>query len=111
MNWRSDSRAISIQISRDPANTTPATTGWLCAVCNSENPTDQSAQHGIALWRAGVDRDTDGPEGAKYLSQHYWTNAVMHGGSGNANELKAARVSCAPVLRDQIVALAPKVFV
>ena len=110
IKWNQQSKAISMQISQDPAGTTPEETGRLCAVCNSLNPTDKSAQQGIALWRAGVVRDSDGDAGTKYLSRHYWTNAVMHGAK-DRDYLESARSSCTAVLRDQISVLAPKVII
>lgn len=109
VNWKADAKAISIQISQDPAGTTPEKTGCLCAVCNSANPTDKSAQQGIALWRAGIERDPDTDRGARFLAAHYWTNAVLHG-SGDG-QLESARSSCVPVVRDQIVAASPKVII
>ena len=84
LNWHGHTRAISVQISQDPAGTTPERTGCLCSVCNSANSSDQSAQQGIALWKAGVDRDEDDDSGEKFLSRHYWTNAVLHGDSTRA---------------------------
>jgi hypothetical protein len=110
INWHSQLKAISVQISQDPAGTTPEKTGCLCAVCNSANATDHSAQQGIALWRAGVERDSDGDGGARFLSRHYWTNAVMHG-TGDRWQLSAAQASCTAVLRDQIGLLAPRVII
>ena len=93
----------------DPAGTTPERTGCLCAVCNSANSGDRSAQQGIALWRAGVVRDSDVDGGARYLASHYWTNAVMHGAGDG--QLEAARHSCTAVLRDQLLAASPKVII
>ena len=109
MNWLSDAKAVSVQISQDPAGTTPEKTGCLCAVCNSANPTDKSAQQGIALWRAGIERDSDTDRGARFLAAHYWTNAVLHG--SDDGQLESARSSCMPVLRDQIAAAGPRVII
>ncbi len=41
---------------------------------------------------------------------HYWTNAIMHGGS-DKDELKEARKSCRPTLQAQIEALSPKIII
>jgi len=109
INWHLKAKAVTFQISQDPAGTTPATTGNLCGLCNSANPTDRSAQQGTQLWQAGVERDSDVGGGSKFWTRHYWTNAVMHGRSDG--RLQAARSACTAVLRDQIVALAPRVII
>lgn len=110
VDWRTGSAAIRVQISQDPAGTTPERTGCLCAVCNSANATDRSAQQGISLWQAAVHRDSDRDAGASYVSRHYWTNAVMHG-SNNRGQLPSARVSCAAALAAQLALLTPKVII
>ena len=106
IDWTSPTSAVSMWVFRDPANTTPEKTGKLCSVCNSRNPTDRSAQHIFALWRAGVAPDD---EGQRYLDHHYFTNAAMHG-SDIAN-LKEALRCCTDVLWGQIEALSPSVLI
>lgn len=104
--------ALSIQISQDPAGTTPEKTGRLCAVCNGGNPTDRTARNGLALWEAAVARGA--LEGDAYLRGHYWTNAMMHGapnGTPARRKKRQARDQCSEVLRGQLTLLRPKVVV
>lgn len=106
------SGALSVQVSQDPAGTTPEETGRLCAVCNSGNPTDRTARNGLALWEAAVARGTH--DGAAYLRGHYWTNAVMHGapnGTPARKEKRRARERCSEILRAQLLLLRPEVVI
>lgn len=109
-NWKAGSEVVSVQIVRDPAGTTPQDTGTLCFVCNSENPSDRTAQNAFALWNAAVALGAD--SGEEYLGAHYWTNAMLHGSSGSsASAAEEARRSCSGVLRDQLEALRPNVII
>ena len=100
---------MSMMVVRDPANTTAAL-GKLCFVCNSSNGSDRTARHAYDLWRAAVAGDyNEGAGGNRYLKEHYWTNAALHG-TVLAN-LRGARRCCVGVLQDQIEALSPKVIV
>lgn len=115
VNWRSTGKAISVTIVRDPGGTTPQKTELLCFACNSKNPSDQTANHAFDLWKAAVSlslstRDSDIP----YLSDHYWTNAIMHSAVDKKTrdkELSTARRSCKDVLQYQIEALSPRVII
>jgi len=109
VDWQTSGTAVSMMIVRDPAGTTPATTGWLCFVCNSSNPTDRTAQHAFSLWRAAVALSDDAEKACRYLGDHYWTNAALHG--SDTSRLERARRCCARVLRDQIEALSPRVVI
>lgn len=113
LDWRKARRAISLQIMQDPADTTPAHSGRLCFVCNSENPSDHTARHANDLWAAAVVRGDNAERASRYLSAHYWTNALMHGDSSASRMLhiRAARQCCGSVLRDQIESLRPKIIV
>jgi len=112
IDWLASEHAVSMQIVRDPANTTPEKTGRLCFVCNSRNPTDRTAQNAYALWQAAVALGDHGDEAIRYLDGHYWTNAVMHGASGERiKSLNRARHCCVGVLRDQINSLSPKLII
>ena len=107
-------RAISMLVLSDPADTTPHVTGRLCFVCNSRNPTDRTAQHAFALWRAAVSLADDGSESCRYLDRHYWTNSVLHGLAKRKrtnSPLWVARRHCSAVLRAQIETLAPRVLI
>lgn len=101
--------AVSMMIVRDPANTTPEITGKLCFVCNSANATDGTAQHAFALWRAAVSLADRGEAAYRYLNQHYWTNAAMHG--TDESRLRQARRCCVAVLNEQMEELAPRVVI
>lgn len=109
IDWGTPASAISMVIPRDPANTTPARTGKLCFVCNSQNPSDRSALHQFELWRAAVALADEGEQSRRYLGRHYWTNAVLHG--SDEEGLESARRCCREVLRDQIKLLSPKVII
>jgi hypothetical protein len=112
VNWSNPGRAISVQIVQDPGGTTPGKTGKLCFVCNSENPTDQTAQNAYALWRAAVAPERDDDVRDEYLGDHYWTNAIMHGVAGGLPaELERARSCCKGVLDDQLKQLAPHIII
>jgi hypothetical protein len=109
IDWSSSGSAVSFMVVRDPANTTPAQTGKLCFVCNSLNPSDRTAQHAFALWRAAVALADRGAAAHRYLDTHYWTNAAMHG--TDTRRLEQARRACTPVLREQIELLSPRVII
>ncbi len=109
IKWQSGASTVSMQIGQDPANTTPATTGKLCFVCNSENRTDKTAQHAFDLWKAAVALGSAGESARCYLDKHYLTNSMMHGGP--VGERPAARTCCTKVLYDQIRSLSPKVII
>ena len=96
-------------IVRDPANTTPAKTGNLCFVCNSRNPTDKTARHAFDLWRAAVALCWTGEASLRYLKNHYWTNASLHG--TDVKRLPQACRHCQGVLEDQIELLQPRVVI
>jgi len=98
-----------MQVWQDPAGTTPQKSGKLCFVCNSKNPTDKTAQHAFDLWKAAVALGWEGEAACHYLPGHYWANAMMHGGP--AQERKLARLCCKDVLRDQILALKPRIII
>jgi uracil-DNA glycosylase len=98
-----------MMIVRDPGGTTPARTGRLCFVCNSDNPSDRTARHAFDLWRAAVALAETGPDACRYLDRHYWCNAAMHG--SDAKNLRSARRHCVGVLRDQMSALSPRVVI
>lgn len=109
IDWSVPTSAVSIQIAQDPAGTTPERTGRLCDVCNSRNPSDHSAQHGFALWKAAVSLAQSGQAARKYLKHHYWTNAVMHGVKDKS--LEEARTCCKGILREQIELLSPCIII
>ena len=109
LDWSSSASAVSMMVVRDPAGTTPSTNGRLCFVCNSESPTDRTAKHAFALWRAAVACADERPASLHYLDRHYWTNAAMHG--SDKSRLERARRCCTAVLRDQVAVLSPTVIV
>lgn len=116
INWEIDKKANSMIVVQDPGDTTPHRTGILCAVHNAENPTDKTAQQNLQLWNAAVSMKQDKPEAGGYLKKHYWTNAIMHGASGNTglrekSTMKVARNCCSNVLALQIMALQPNVII
>lgn len=114
INWEKEKKVNSMIVVQDPGDTTPHHTGRLCAVHNSENPTDKTAQQGLQLWNAAVTLQHNKPEAGGYLKNHYWTNAIMHGAS-NSTELREkmqiARKCCSNVLALQIAALKPNVII
>ncbi len=111
VDYNSSLDAVSVQVTQDPGNTTPEKTGRLCSVHNSQEPRDLTARNGFSLWKAAVARQHDGG-GDRYLSGHYWTNAIMHGAPKESrSEIGKARKCCSSVLRDQIEILKPKVTI
>jgi hypothetical protein len=108
-DWQNPGSALSVLIARDPGGTTPEKTGILCGYCNSKFTTDHSAQHGLSLWRAAVSLAESGPDETKFMKQHYWMNAVMHGGKDN--QLEVARTHCTQILLEQINSLSPQVII
>lgn len=116
VRWESESQANSMLIVQDPADTTPHETGRLCAVHNSMNPSDRTAQQSLALWNAAVSLQAEEPNAGGYLRRHYWTNSIMHGASGStglrASKIMArARQHCLRVLEAQIRLLRPNVII
>jgi len=112
VDWAEPISARSVQIVRDPGGTTPEQTGTLCFECNKATPSDRTAQNNSALWDAAVVAGASEERAAHLLRGHYWTNAVMHGGTGElADYLERARQHCTGVLRDQVIALRPRVIV
>ncbi len=114
VDWHNHCRPISMQIVQDPGDTTPAETGNLCFTCNSENPTDRTAQQCFDLWRAAVSLRWDVETSDEYLKNHYWTNAILHGApnTGNLRQyIDDARQSCSSLLREQITLLSPRVII
>lgn len=117
LDWQFKNKANSMYIVRDPGDTTPQNTGRLCAVHNSNNSSDKSAQQSIKLWAAAVSLDYSNPEKDEYMSNNYWTNAIMHGAgkSSDTAHLKKNRDSvaktCSNILKLQILALQPKVII
>jgi len=109
VDWCGRQRAISMMIVSNPAGTTPTRTGRLCFVHNSVNPSDRTAQHAFALWRAAVSQADKGPDSVRYISDHYWTNAALHG--TDDDNLETARQCCVPVLAAQIGDLRPAVII
>ena len=113
IDYESSSKATSVSIAQDPANTTPEKTGRLCAVHNSQEYRDETAQNWLELWKAAVAQN-EGGDHDPYLGSHYWTNAIMHGapkGSQLSMQKTQAQRQCAHVLRKQIELLSPKVVV
>lgn len=118
-DWKSQNRANSMYIVQDPGDTTPQNTGRLCAVHNSKNSSDKSAQQSVKLWSATVSLDYDNPEKDGYMRDNYWTNAILHGAgkSSNTENLRNKNIieyvakSCSNVLKLQILALQPKVII
>lgn len=112
VDWTQPTSAVSIQIVRDPGGSTPEKTGRLCFVCNRQTTTDRTAQNASALWDAAVAAGQNPSVSAALLRGHYWTNAVMHGGTGPlADFLESARHHCTGVLRDQLQLLQPKIVI
>ena len=116
LSWRTETRANSMLIVQDPADTTPQETGRLCTVHNARNPSDKTARHSLELWNAAVALDSAEPNALGLMKRHYWTNAIMHGAPSvtglRANkDIESARKSCSDVLRSQIRLLAPKVVI
>jgi len=112
VNWRKGEKPISMVVLQDPAGTTPAKTGRLCAVHNVENPSDKTAQFDIKLWKATVPLNSNSAEPDGYLKHHYWTNAIMHGKSEcKRYEQELARRSCREILAKQIEYLSPKIII
>ncbi len=111
VDWKYGSRTISMMILSNPAGTTPAHTGRLCFVHNSENPSDKTAQNAFALWRAAVSLEFNEKkdEAKRYLKANYWTNAALHG--TDEKKLNAARKCCTTVLKAQIDVLSPKIII
>ncbi len=111
VDYKSSSDAVSVSISQDPANTTPEKTERLCAVHNSQEHKDKTAQNWLELWKAAVTRDA-GESHDPYLGRHYWTNAIMHGApKEHRKHMRKAQRQCYHVLREQIELLSPKVVV
>lgn len=110
LNWQASGCANSMNIMRDPGGTTPETTGRLCAVHNSENVTDKTAQNYRSLWEAAVSLKTGHPQYGGYLKKHYATNAIMHG-VGDKETMQQARNCCSGVLALQIMATRPSVVI
>ena len=109
VDWRSGQHAVSMMVVSNPAGTTPERTKRLCFVHNSANSSDRTAQHAFALWRAAVSQGDKLPDSVRYISDHYWTNAAMHGtDDGN---LETARRCCVPVLAAQVEVLRPSVII
>jgi hypothetical protein len=109
-------RALSMMVVQDPANTTPAETETLCCACNSKNPTDGSAQHGLALWAAAVALSSEEERPLPYLDGHYWANAAMHFERDVLDEIRRPLLDettkcCQPVLLEQIKLLKPRVII
>jgi hypothetical protein len=90
VDWTLPTTALSMMVVQDPANTTPAETGKLCHVCNSENVSDGSAQHGLALWAAAVALAPEQERPQRYLDRHYWANAAMHSDGESLDETGSA---------------------
>lgn len=115
IDWKNDNKANSMFILQDPADTTPSKKGRLCAVCNSDNPSDKTAQQQLKLWNATVSMDYSNPQKNGYMKKHYWTNAIMHGLSSKNTSLRKkieeVRNCCADVLAVQILSLQPNVVV
>jgi len=116
VNWKKEKKVNSMIVVQDPGDTTPHDTGRLCAVHNAENPKDRTAQQALHLWNAAVSLRHNKPEAGGYLKSHYWTNAIMHGASGNTglrnrSIMNAARKCCSNVLTLQILALKPNVII
>lgn len=110
VDWNLPVRATSMLIAQDPAGTTPEKTGNLCGYCNARFSTDHSAQHGFSLWKAAVSLIDSGPDCNKYMKNHYWTNAILHGIKDDNNR-EGARNCCEPILMEQINYLSPKVII
>ncbi|MEN6353422.1 MAG: uracil-DNA glycosylase family protein [Bacteroidales bacterium] len=110
INWKSNIKAKSMLIAQDPAGTTPEKTGNLCGYCNTRFSTDHSAQHGFSLWKAAVSLIDSGPDCIKYMTNHYWTNAIMHGIKDDNNR-ELARRCCQFILSEQINFLSPQVII
>lgn len=120
LDWQSKNRVNSMYIVQDPGDTTPQNTGRLCAVHNSKNSSDKSAQQSNKLWGAAVSLEYNNPEANGYMKENYWTNAIMHGAgkSSNTEHLRdnniinsVANIFCSNVLKLQILALQPKVII
>ena len=112
VDWQNGEKPISMVVLQDPAGTTPTHTGRLCAVHNADNPSDQTAQFDIKLWKATVSLDPISAETGEYMKKHYWTNAIMHGKSGGErNEQEQARRFCREILAKQIEYLSPKIII
>jgi uracil-DNA glycosylase len=120
LDWKSKNKVNSMYIVQDPGNTVPDKTGRLCAVHNSKNSSDKSAQQSNKLWGAAVSLEYDNPEANGYMKENYWTNAIMHGAgkSSNTENLRnkniiesVANDFCSNVLKLQISALQPKVII
>jgi len=120
VDWSKPVQAVSMLIAQDPAGTTPSKTGNLCGFCNIQNPTDKSAQQGYAIWKAAVSLSESSQGATRYMNNHYWTNAIMHGvqidESHETNlsysiKYEAARTCCENILFEQINLLSPKIVI
>lgn len=116
IDWHQDQDVNSMIVVQDPGDTTPHQTGRLCAVHNAMNPSDKTAQQNLQLWNAAVSLSHDDPQAHGYLKKHYWTNAIMHGASGDTglrkkHIMEQARQCCTSVLAMQIEALQPNVII
>jgi len=119
-DWSVPGSVVSMLIAQDPGGTTPEKTGKLCGVENAQNPTDKSARHGFDLWKAAVSLDDSDTAAIKYMKNHYWTNAIMHGYKATKGNLKEemiekqrgqARVCCSKILLEQINLLSPRIII
>lgn len=114
-------KMVSMLIAQDPAGTTPGKTGILCAVCNSQFATDHTAQHSNTLWKAAVSLGETGASATRYLNNHYWANAIMHGFKAGKNasekekwlekQIGPARGCCTTILQGQIDLLSPQIII
>ncbi len=110
VDWSQPISAVSVLIAQDPAGTTPEKTGNLCGVCNVVNKTDKSAQNGYALWKAAVSLSDTSQDAKRYMNNHYWTNAIMHGVKEDKRRRVAQRC-CEEILLEQINLLSPSVVI
>ena len=109
VDWSVQDTVVSVLIAQDPARTTPEKTGNLCVVCNSKFATDNSAQHGYFLWKAAVSLSQTGQDANRYMKNHYWTNAIMHGVEDKQRE--KARACCKNILNEQLTLLSPQIII
>jgi hypothetical protein len=110
IDWSGKASAVSVLVAQDPGGTTPEKTRRLCGICNTKNATDLSAQHGYFLWKAAVSLADSGLDARRYMKNHYWTNAVMHGVK-NDTQLEKARGHCKDILFEQINLLSPRIII
>lgn len=121
LNWKKKEQADIFSIGQDPGSTTPERTGTICAICNSVNTSDGSAQGAFDLLKSAIIGEWDYSRARtnEIFKNWYPTNSLKHGIHSRFSQKeenllekkrKNAMKCCSIILKEEIDIIRPKLL-